>query len=235
MCPDKFSKETRSKIMSSIHSKDTKIELLLRSLLWKEGLRYRTHYMIKGNPDIVFTRQKVAVFIDGDFWHGWQWKKLKPKLKNRFWVDKITRNMERDKEVNKELKEQGWRVIRIWEHSIKRATHKNGKTLKSILNHASKSGYYSDWKILNAANFGIPQRRERLIMIGLRDREDIEFPKPTHFSEGSTIGYYDKSKVISVEPTLYGSVKIKKAVTTWEAISDLPPPRIWRGEIRILH
>lgn len=137
MCPDKFPKETRSKIMSSIHSKDTKIELLLRSLLWKEGLRYKTHYMIKGNPDIVFTRQKVAVFIDGDFWHGWQWKKLKSKLKNRFWVDKITRNMERDKEVNKELKKQGWRVIRIWEHSIKRDVHKCAELIQAEIESRS--------------------------------------------------------------------------------------------------
>lgn len=111
----------------------------------------------------------------------------------------------------------------IMENVVGLATHKKGKTLKSILNRALKIGYYTDWKLLNAANFGIPQRRERLIMIGLRDGDDMEFPKPTHFSKGSTIGYYDKSKVISVEPTLYDSARIKKAVTMWEAISDLPP------------
>jgi len=116
--PDIFDKKTRSKIMSSIKSKNTKIELLLRKALWKEGLRYRLHYKINGSPDIVFVSKKVAIFVDGDFWHGYQWRKLKPKLKNEFWVKKIKRNMQRDVEIDSILAKNGWRVLRVWEHEI---------------------------------------------------------------------------------------------------------------------
>lgn len=116
--PDIFDKKTRSKIMSSIKSKNTKIELLLRKALWKEGLRYRLHYNINGSPDIVFVSRRVAIFVDGDFWHGYKWKELKPKLKNEFWVKKIKRNMQRDVEVDSILIKNGWRVLRVWEHEI---------------------------------------------------------------------------------------------------------------------
>lgn len=105
--------------MRSIKSKDTKVEMMLRSELWKRGHRYRTHMKLPGSPDVVFTKKKVAVFIDGDFWHGYEYKKLKPKLKNEFWVNKIKRNKERDKEVNKKLRKEGWKVIRVWEHEIR--------------------------------------------------------------------------------------------------------------------
>lgn len=115
----RINKKKRSYIMSCIRSKNTKIELILRKALWQKGLRYRIHYKTIGKPDVVFASKKVAIFIDGDFWHGWNWKKLRPKLKNRFWVNKITRNMRRDKEVNSRLEMMGWKVIRIWEHDIK--------------------------------------------------------------------------------------------------------------------
>lgn len=118
--PDIISKETRSRIMASIHSKDTKVELMLRTALYKEGLRYRTHYNIKGHPDIAFPAKRVAIFVDGDFWHGYRFKFLKPKLKNKFWLDKITRNMQRDKEVNAALNNMGWHVMRLWEHQLKK-------------------------------------------------------------------------------------------------------------------
>src|SRR3989344_4143983 len=114
----------RSYIMSQIRSKDTKVEWLLRSALWKAGLRYRLYYRIKGKPDIVFPRKKVAVFIDGDFWHGWNWKGLKPKLKNAYWVNKIKGNLERDKKITLNLKEEGWFVIRIWEHLLRKDAQK---------------------------------------------------------------------------------------------------------------
>lgn len=117
--PDVVDKKTRSKIMSSIRSRDTKVELMLRRELWRKGLRYRLYYDVPGKPDIVFSSKKLAVFMDGDFWHGYDWKKLEPKLKNDFWRDKITRNMLRDKRVNLELKKKGWRVIRLWEHEVR--------------------------------------------------------------------------------------------------------------------
>jgi len=117
---DRLSKEKRSKIMSAIRSKDTKVEWILRSALWKEGLRYRLHKKgLPGRPDIVFPKEKVAVFVDGDFWHGHNWKKLRPKLKNQFWIDKIKRNRKRDKQNTLKLESLGWKVIRVWEHELR--------------------------------------------------------------------------------------------------------------------
>lgn len=130
---DIVDKDTRSKIMSSIRSKNTKIELILRKALWEEGFRYRLHYKIVGSPDIVFPSKKVAVFVDGDFWHGYNWENLKPKLKNEFWVNKIRRNMKRDKEVNEKLKRMGWNVVRIWEHEIRTDVKGCIKKIKKVL------------------------------------------------------------------------------------------------------
>ncbi len=134
--PDIVDRKTRSRIMSSIRSKDTKVEWLLRTALWKKGLRYRTHYNIKGRPDVVFPRQKVAVFVDGDFWHGWNWRKLRPKLKNDFWVNKIKRNMKRDREVVVELKKQGWKVLRIWEHELRNELNSSVKKIMKMVGGA---------------------------------------------------------------------------------------------------
>lgn len=92
---------------------------MLRKALWKQGLRYRTHYKIKGSPDIVFPKKKLVVFCDGDFWHGYKWNELKKRLKDPFWHNKIKRNIQRDKEINKTLKKEGWKVMRIWEHQIR--------------------------------------------------------------------------------------------------------------------
>lgn len=118
-----------SKIMSSIKSKNTKPELLLRKALWLKGYRYRIHYKLKGKPDIVFTKKRVAIFIDGDFWHGNNWRirglsSLKEELStySEFWQKKILRNIERDKEVSFLLQKEGWTVLRYWESDIKKNT-----------------------------------------------------------------------------------------------------------------
>ncbi len=116
-----------SKIMSAIPSKDTKPELMLRKALWKENLRYRVNYKkLPGKPDIVFTKQRLVVFCDGDFWHGHNWAirgltSLEEELESYsdFWRAKIMRNIERDTEVNQTLKEAGWYVLRIWESDIR--------------------------------------------------------------------------------------------------------------------
>ena len=115
------------KIMSAIPSKDTKPELLLRKALWSENLRYRVNYTkLPGKPDIVFTKKKVVVFCDGDFWHGHNWAirglgSLEEELDgySEFWRNKILHNIQRDDEVNKSLRSLGWKVVRIWESDIK--------------------------------------------------------------------------------------------------------------------
>lgn len=111
---DRLTKEQRSYCMSRIRSKNTKPEILLRKKLFERGLRYRINYAsLPGTPDIVFTKQKIAIFVDGDFWHGRDFEKRKHTY-NEYWLKKIQRNMERDKEVNKKLKKSGWTVLRIW-------------------------------------------------------------------------------------------------------------------------
>lgn len=101
----------------------TKPELRLRRALWRAGLRYRLNAPdLPGRPDIVFRRLKLVIFCDGDFWHGRHWRKRKAKLKNgwnsRYWVAKIERNRERDREVNRQLARKGWSVIRVWETDL---------------------------------------------------------------------------------------------------------------------
>ena len=119
--------ETTRKIMSSIKSKNTKPEMALRRTLWARGMRYRVNVMsLPGKPDIVFTKAKIAVFCDGDFWHGHNWAvrgldSLNVELErySPYWKDKILRNVKRDKENNALLESAGWLVIRIWESQIK--------------------------------------------------------------------------------------------------------------------
>ncbi len=115
----------RRKNMQHIKAKNTKIEILLRRELWKRGYRYRKNYdKLPGCPDIVLTRYKIAIFCDGEFFHGKDWEVLKPKLRNsnnsNFWISKISRNRERDEEINKKLLYEGWIVIRFWGADIKK-------------------------------------------------------------------------------------------------------------------
>lgn len=114
-------KEQISLNMRHNKSKDTKPELLLRKALWKRGLRYRKNYKgVCGKPDIVFLKARIAVFVDGKMWHGYDWEHQKNDFKSHreFWISKIESNIERDKKVTKELTVQGWHVIRFWDFEI---------------------------------------------------------------------------------------------------------------------
>ena len=116
------------KIMAYIKSKDTEHELLVRQALWKRGLRYRVNVRtLPGKPDIVFTRAKIAIFCDGDFWHGHNWAvrgmaSLEEELNSysEFWRSKILSNIERDSKNTLALTESGWIVIRLWESDIRK-------------------------------------------------------------------------------------------------------------------
>jgi len=116
--PDRISKDQRSHIMSCIHSKDTRIEILLRRELWRRGYRYRVHYSLPGKPDIVFIRERVAIFCDGCFWHGCPNCFRPPKSNESYWGPKIRKNRERAKKYNEILQSRGWTVLRFWEHEI---------------------------------------------------------------------------------------------------------------------
>ena len=122
---DVLTPEQRRKNMQNIRSSNTKIEVLLRKALWHKGYRYRKNYKkLPGKPDIAFTKYKIAVFCDGEFFHGKDWEVLKPRLEksnnSEFWISKISRNRECDDEVNKQLLFQGWTVIRFWGEDIKK-------------------------------------------------------------------------------------------------------------------
>ncbi|WP_026653309.1 very short patch repair endonuclease [Butyrivibrio proteoclasticus] len=122
---DVLSEEQRSKNMRHIHSKDTKIEMLLRKELWSKGYRYRKNYkMLPRNPDIAITKYKIAIFCDGEFFHGKDWEVLRPKLEksnnSEFWINKISKNRQRDEDVNKKLQFEGWTVIRFWGTDIRK-------------------------------------------------------------------------------------------------------------------
>jgi DNA mismatch endonuclease (patch repair protein) len=116
---DTFTKEERSRIMAKVRSKDTQPEVAFRRMLYRAGVRYRLHYPVDGKPDIAVPSRKIAVFIDGCFWHGCPKCFRAPASNKRYWNLKIERNVRRDKAVNRSLKSHGWRVIRAWEHEIK--------------------------------------------------------------------------------------------------------------------
>lgn len=120
---DDLTPEQRKKNMRAIRSKDTTIELALRKALWQRGIRYRKNYKgLIGKPDIVITKYRIAVFCDSDFWHGYDWENRKARIKSNqnYWIPKIERNMKRDREVTAALVEQGWIVLRFWEHTIRK-------------------------------------------------------------------------------------------------------------------
>jgi DNA mismatch endonuclease (patch repair protein) len=112
----------RSALMSKIKGKHTSPELILRKELWRLGVRFRLNVKkLPGCPDIVITTKKIAIFIDGEFWHGFNWEEKKQKIKvNRgFWIPKIERNMQRDSENNILLQDLGFIVLRFWANEIK--------------------------------------------------------------------------------------------------------------------
>jgi DNA mismatch endonuclease, patch repair protein len=116
---DTISKEKRIRNMSKIRSKDTAPEMKIRKLLYKKGFRYRLHYNIPGKPDIIFLSRKIAIFINGCFWHGHICKEAHiPKSNSVFWENKLLNNIKRDKVNQKLLRKLNWKVIVVWECEI---------------------------------------------------------------------------------------------------------------------
>ncbi|MDR0313046.1 MAG: very short patch repair endonuclease [Treponema sp.] len=119
---DRLTPEQRHIAMSHIRNKNTSIEVQLRKALWKEGIRYRKNYKIlPGCPDIAITKYKIAIFCDGEFWHGKNWENKKESIKtNRdYWLPKIDRNIARDNKIERELENMGWVILRYWGNEIK--------------------------------------------------------------------------------------------------------------------
>ncbi len=134
---DKLTKAQRSRNMSKIKSANTKPEKMLRAALWREGIRYRKNWRkLIGCPDIAITKYKIAVFVDGDFWHarGHQESPGEEVGSNKeFWRKKLARNVERDKEVNEQLVAEGWIVLRFWTSDIKKDIREAVDEIKKYL------------------------------------------------------------------------------------------------------
>lgn len=135
---DDLTPEQRHKNMSRIRSKDTRIELILRKALWQKGYRYRKNYsFLPGTPDIALPKYRIAIFCDSEFFHGKDWDKLKLRLENgnnsTYWIRKITRNMERDREVDHALFFQEWTVLRFWGEDIKKHTEECVKAVEDAI------------------------------------------------------------------------------------------------------
>lgn len=116
---DRLTKEQRSFNMSRIRSKNTKPETFVFEELGKLGIKFEKHFPIAGKPDIAFPDYKLAVFIDGEFWHGRYFSKIKYRLSD-YWIKKITNNRKRDRENRKKLKADGWKIIKLWDDDIKK-------------------------------------------------------------------------------------------------------------------
>jgi DNA mismatch endonuclease (patch repair protein) len=117
--PDRLSPARRSWNMSRIKGMDTNLERIVRRCAYTRGLRYRIHVMsLPGRPDMVFFRERVVVFIDGDFWHGWLFPRWSGRLRP-YWKEKIERNRRRDTQNFRKLRGAGWTVLRVWEHEVK--------------------------------------------------------------------------------------------------------------------
>jgi len=105
--------------MSKIRGKNTKLELLVFRELRRRGIYFKKYHRTEfSTPDLALPRKKIAVFIDGDFWHGYRFSKIKNKLPKKYWQKKIEENIRRDKNHRTRLRREGWRVLRVWEHEI---------------------------------------------------------------------------------------------------------------------
>jgi len=126
----------RSLLMQKIKSIRTNPEIALQKFLRKKKFKFKVNYRIlPGNPDIVLLSKKVAIFVDGEFWHGFRWAQKKRKIKNNrnYWIPKIEKNIARDKQNNKRLRKDGWKVIRLWQHQIIEDLPKCLQKIKKIM------------------------------------------------------------------------------------------------------
>lgn len=149
---DNLTPMQRRQCMARVRSKNTGIEMVLRTQLWADGFRYRLSYKLLGKPDLVFVKAKVAVFVDGCFWHSCPTHGQLPKTNAAFWATKLENNKLRDLAVDTELKALGWTVVRIWEHELKCDVERVVDNLKKIIakrklcgapTNSKKSGKYS--------------------------------------------------------------------------------------------
>ena len=147
---DDLTPEQRRKNMQAIKSKDTSIELALRHALWHCGIRYRKNFKgLPGKPDIVIIKYRIAIFCDSDYWHGYDWENRHRRIKSNreYWIPKIERNMQRDKEVTAQLQEARWTVLRFWEWQIKKHLDECVDVVIKTINTASEQNKNREKKL----------------------------------------------------------------------------------------
>lgn len=141
-----YTTKERSELMSKIKSTETKPERKMCKFLWGINLRYRKNVKkLPGTPDIVLSKYSLVIFIDGEFWHGYNWQEKKFKIKSNrdFWIPKIERNIQRDRRINDFYNTNGWKVLRFWEHEIKKEFH---RCINQVLD------YVEDFQLYNEAS-----------------------------------------------------------------------------------
>ena len=157
---DRLSKEERSRLMSKVRGWDTGIEAAFRKELWRRGGRYRKNFRVEGiKVDVVFTRIRLAVFVDGCFWHGCPIHYTVPKSQAEFWAQKLRANVERDRRQTLALELAGWRVIRIWEHNVKRNLGHAAEEVIQLCKTGCKPEFGYDWRVVSVSGAGASASR----------------------------------------------------------------------------
>ncbi len=170
--------------MARIKGENTKPERLLRAALWRRGLRYRRKAKLPvGRPDIIFTRARVAIFVDGCFWHGCPVHYVRPRTRTEFWSDKLRSNVERDRRHTLTLEAAGWRVLRFWEHDVVEALEVTVAAIASALDGVAPASSGPAWRVdrVDLVDLIDTERdTERRYLVDLRDsswRETAEGPR----------------------------------------------------------
>ena len=146
----------RKRTMSRIKSNNTSIEVSLRNALWHSGIRFRKNYKkLPGSPDIVISKHRIAIFCDGEFWHGKDWERKKNKIQSNreYWIRKIERNIDRDNEVNRSLYSSGWTVIRFWGSEIKNNIDGCVKEIEDAIFQNELDTICEDWDICDLLKY----------------------------------------------------------------------------------
>jgi DNA mismatch endonuclease (patch repair protein) len=143
---DAMTPDTRSRLMSKVKSSDTKLEAKFIEELRGVGVKNFELQArdIIGKPDVVFRDSRLCVFVDSDFWHGWQFPRWKHKLRSEFWTTKIAKNREHDVKVTRQLRREGWKVIRIWEHQLNACPEKSVSRVKTAIEKTCWLGELED-------------------------------------------------------------------------------------------
>lgn len=159
---------SRSEQMARIRSQNTEPERLLRSVLWQRGRRYRLAYRTPvGRPDLVFLGQKVAVFIDGCFWHGCPEHYVRPRSRTEFWSAKLQENVLRDHRQTRELEQIGWQVIRAWEHELFTSLNDVVRRIESALQERQR--HFPEWRVMKVIPLDPNGDQEERQLVDLRD------------------------------------------------------------------